>query len=328
MGKKSQRIGVTGAAGFIGSHLCEKLLQKDYKVIAIDNLSKGNEENINHLFSNKGFQFFKSDITNPKTAKKYFGKVDAVIHLAAGKIPRYGNRFETLITNSDGTRSVLEVLKNNKAKFILASTSDVYGKNDELPFKEDSDLVIGPPDVARWSYAVSKIFDEHLCYAYWEKYEVPFVILRFFGAYGPKQHRSWWGGPQSLFIDKLLSHGNIEIHGSGKQTRSFVFIDDLVDAVIRSLRTKKAINQVINIGSKSEISIIDFAKLIADEIGTNLRIKKIAYKSFTGKKYEDVKRRVPDISKAAKLLNWIPKTTLKNGIKKTVSWYKANLTIN
>src|SRR3989344_1757475 len=260
MHPKTRIIAVTGAAGFIGSHVCEKLLERGYGVIAIDNLSKGNETNIEKLFQNKRFQYIKADITDPKIANKYFRNVDAVIHLAAAKIPRYGGRFETLITNSEGTKNILEAVKSNKSKFIFASTSDVYGKNPKLPFREDSDLVIGPPEVARWAYAVSKIFDEHLCYAYWEKYKIPFVILRFFGVYGPKQHRSWWGGPQSLFIDKLLTNESIEIHGSGKQTRTFIYIDDLVNAIIKSLESKKACGHVLNVGSTQEISIIDLTR--------------------------------------------------------------------
>jgi len=320
MHMKQQIIGVTGAAGFIGSHLCEKLLRSGSKVIAVDNLSKGSKTNIRKLLKDKNFKFYKADITDPNTAKKLFSNLDIVVHLAGAKIPRYGGRLETLNINTEGTKNILEAIKKNKTKFIFASTSDVYGKNPNLPFSEDSDLVIGSSEVARWSYAVSKIFDEQLCYAYWEKYKVPFVILRLFGIYGPKQHRTWRGGPQAIFIDRIMSEQEIEIHGNGEQTRTFIYIDDLVEAIIKSVSSKKAINQIINIGTSHEISIIGLAKLIAKLVNKPLKIKKIPYQSFTGMKYEDVKRRTPVITKAKTLLNWEPKMSLEDGLLETINW--------
>lgn len=320
MHPKTQIIGVTGAAGFIGSHLCERLLSSGYKVIAVDNLSKGSKSNIQTLLKKKNFIFHKADIEDPKKVRRLFSNVDVVIHLAASKIPRYGGRLETLLINTKGTKNILDAIKNKKSKFIFASTSDVYGKNPKLPFDEGDDLVIGSPEVARWSYAVSKIFDEQLCYAYWEEYKVPFVILRLFGIYGPKQHRTWWGGPQAIFIDRIISEKEIEIHGNGEQTRTFIYIDDVIEALIKSISSKKAINQIINIGTSHEISIIELAKLISKLLKKPLKIKRVPYQSFTGMKYEDVKRRTPVIKKAKKLLNWEPKVSLADGLIETISW--------
>ena len=320
--KNDLTIGVTGAAGFIGSHLCERLLAENFKVIAVDDLSKGSMENIKNLISNKNILFKKLDITNTNKIQNAFKDVKIIIHLAAAKIPRYGRRYLTLMTNTKGTENLLEIAKKNKAKFVFISTSDVYGKNPELPFSEESNLVLGSPEVARWSYAVSKIFDEHLCYAYWEEYKVPFVILRLFGVYGPKQHRTWWGGPQSRFIDQIITDKPIEIHGTGKQTRTFTYIDDVTDAIIKALESKSAIGQIINIGSKSEISILQFARLISKLLNKRLKIKKVTYSSFTGKRYEDIIRRIPDIKKAKKILSWQPTADLNEGLSKTIIWHK------
>ena len=322
--KNDLTIGVTGAAGFIGSHLCARLLAKGFRVIAVDDLSKGSQKNIESLKSNKNFLFKKLDITDIQKIQLAFKEVRIIIHLAAAKIPRYGGRSITLITNTKSAENLLEIAKLNKAKIIFASTSDVYGKNPKLPFSEESDLVLGSPEIARWAYAVSKIFDEHLCFAYWEEHKVPFVIIRLFGVYGPKQHRTWWGGPQALFIDKIIAGEKIEIHGDGKQKRTFIYINDVIDAILRSITSEKANNQILNIGTNDEISIINLAKLISKILKKPLKVKRVSYKSFTGKKYEDVKRRIPSVKKARKLLNWNPKVSLEDGLKKTIDWHKKN----
>lgn len=330
MVKNKSKILITGAAGFIGSHLTEALILKGYKVIGIDDLSKGSEKNLQSVINHKNFLFIKKDIAKLSKAflrmnsKDLFSNLDVIVHLAAAKIPRYGNRLETLMTNIKGTQTILEIAKLRKSKVVFASTSDVYGKNSNFPFTEDLDLVLGPTDVARWAYSTSKIFDEHLCFAYWEKYNVPFVILRLFGIYGPHQHRSWWGGPQSLFIDAILSGKPIEVHGTGKQSRTFLYIDDAIDAFLKTLESKRAEGEIINVGSKEEISINSLARLLSKLIKKTLKIKRIDYKDFTGAKYEDISRKVPDIRKAKKILNWQPETNLRIGMAKTIEWYKEN----
>lgn len=318
-------FGVTGAAGFIGSNLVKALIDKNYTVVGADNLNKGAKKNLQQFIKNPKLTFIKQDVLNLPELAKAFKGASIIIHLAASKIPRYGDRAKTLLENTQGTHNILEVARQNRAKVIFASTSDVYGKNPKLPFTEDNDLVLGSPEVARWAYAVSKIFDEHLCFAYWEKHKVPFVILRLFGVYGPRQHRSWWGGPQSVFIDNILKGETIEIHGSGRQTRTFTYVDDVVEAIIAALESKKALQKIINIGSTQEISIIDFAKRIAKLAGIKARFKKVSYASFTGEKYEDVERRIPSIELAKKLLMWEPKTNLDVGLEKTINWHRENL---
>lgn len=178
--------------------------------------------------------------------------------------------------------------------------------------------------MARWAYATSKIFDEHLLFAYKEEYGVDFIILRIFGVFGPAHHRSWWGGPPSLFIDAILSGKPVEIHGSGKQTRCLIYISDALNAFEKAVLSKKVSGEIINIGSREEISILNLAKLISSILKKPLKIEKVSYESFTGKKYEDVKRRVPNINKAQKILNWKPKISLKKGLQLTAEWHLQN----
>lgn len=323
MVKRNKTALVTGAAGLIGSNLSRYLISKNYKVIGIDDLSKGSLDNLEDIIPNKHFEFIKKNVSNLKPADLH-SDLDVIVHLAAAKIPRYGNRLDTLLTNTKGTEAILNIAKDKKSKFIFASTSDVYGKNTKLPFDENSDLVLGSSSVARWAYAVSKIYDEQLTYAYWEKYEIPFVIVRFFGIYGPGQHRSWWGGPQSVFIDSVLAGKPIEIHGTGKQSRTYLYIDDAVDALARIIESEKANAEIINIGSREGITINTFAKKISTLVKKPLKVKRVNYQEFTGKIYEDIPKKFPNIQKAEKILGWHPKVSLDQGLKKTVKWHKQN----
>lgn len=199
MAEATHKILVTGVAGFLGSHLLDKLLASGHEVIGIDNLSMGKLENIAEHLSNKAFQFLQKDVTEKSTFENLENDIDCIVHLAAFKIPRYGKAIDTLKINYQGTDNVLELARKLNCKCVLASTSDVYGRNPKLPFNEDDNSVIGSSKVARWSYAVSKLFDEHLAFAYQDSYNIPVVILRFFGSYGPRHHLSWWGGTAISF---------------------------------------------------------------------------------------------------------------------------------
>ena len=242
------------------------------------------------------------------------------MHLAAYKIPRYSDALDTLTINAIGTMNVAHAARRHRARLIAASTSDVYGKNLALPFREDSDLVIGPPSVRRWSYAISKMFGEQLLLAVHERYGIDVVLLRFFGGYGPNQHLSWWGGPQAVFIDKALDDQPCEIHGDGQQTRSFTYISDHVDGIVRAIENPAASNQVFNIGSTREITIEALARLIwrlvRGEQEPKLTI--IPYETFG--RYEDVRRRVPDIGLAQSLLDYQPRVDLETGLPATIRW--------
>jgi UDP-glucose 4-epimerase len=313
---------VTGGAGFIGSHLCEALLRANYSVQCYDDLSHGSPANIEHLTSNSDFHFCHADVCDRAGLKKATSNAWIIIHLAARKIPRYGDALSTLRVNNEGTRNVLELAASQNIKVVLASTSDVYGKGTP-PFKESDDLIIGPSDVRRWSYAASKIFDEHLAQGYFYERNLPTVTLRFFGSYGPRNHRSWWGGPQAVFIEQALRGEPFSIHGDGSQTRSFTYIDDLIAGIMAASEKEAAIGQIINLGSEEEVTILELANIINELIwpGKTPKIKFIPYESFGGR-YEDVKRRLPDLTKARKILgfNWTIK--LRDGLLKTIAWHK------
>jgi UDP-glucose 4-epimerase len=324
------KIVVTGAAGFIGSHLCDALLARGYHVVAVDNLAMGRVENIQHNLTHPEFTFVQEDVRHLEALRTLSAGAAVIVHLAAYKIPRYGKSLDTLIINQEGGHNVLQVAHALGCKVVLASTSDVYGKSPNLPFQEDGDLVIGPSDVHRWAYAVSKLFDEHLCFAYQEAYRLPVVILRFFGSYGPRHHLSWWGGPQSVFMTQILRNQEVEIHGDGLQTRSFTYIEDTVNGIVASIERDAANGQIINLGSTYEISILDLAYLIKRLVGSAepLRLKFVPYSSFSGGKYQDVMRRIPDVSKARELLGVEAKIGLEEGLGRTLAWHQkaiANL---
>lgn len=321
----TQTIVVTGAAGFIGSHLCESLLSRGYRVVAVDNLSMGTLDNISNCREYTDFSFHKADVTDSATFLELAKNAGQIIHLAAFKIPRYGKAIDTLRINVYGMLNVLDAAATSNARVVLASTSDVYGKNLEVPFGEEHDSVIGPSNVPRWSYAVSKLFDEHLAFAYCEKYGFPIAVARLFGSYGPRHHLSWWGGPQSVFISAVLRDQEVEIHGDGLQTRSFCYVSDTVDGLIRIIENECASGEIVNIGSTHEISILDLARLIKRLSGTpgELKLRMVPYQTFG--RYEDVRRRVPDIEKAKRLLNFEATVSLEEGLQKTLAWQRQKI---
>ena len=316
---------VTGAAGFLGSHLCDALLSHGHRVVGVDDLSHGNPENLSDARKNANFNFYALNVADADKLRSVSEGVEVFAHLAAFKIPRYGNRLQTLKVNSEGTLNVLELAAERKAKFVFTSTSDVYGRNPAVPFSETSESVLGPSTVARWAYAASKLFDEHLAMGFNESRGIPVTILRIFGSYGPRQHLSWWGGPQSVFIDQILNGEAIPIHGDGLQTRSFTFVADTVGGILAALESNAANNQIINIGSTHEISIVELANLIHGLSGSKdpLRLEFVPYNKISGKDYEDVRRRIPDVSKAEQLLGFKAIVSLEEGLRRTIEWQKA-----
>jgi UDP-glucose 4-epimerase len=277
--------------------------------------------NVSPFLAHSQFKFVRADITLPATFND-FTDVDYVVHLAAFKIPRYGNILDTLQTNLRGTENVLEFARHTAAKVVFASTSDVYGKNPDVPFKEEDNLVLGESGVARWAYAASKIYDEHLCFAHIEKFKSRIAIVRYFGGYGPHQHTTWWGGPQSVFIDAILNGKPIEIHGDGLQTRSFTYVDDLVAGTILAMESEMSNGEIFNIGDTRELTIISLAeiiwKLMKGEGSPPLKF--VPYSSFFGGKYEDVRRRIPETKKAKEILGFETTVRLEDGLKRAIDW--------
>jgi len=319
------RVLVTGGAGFLGSNLIEKLLDEDHEVVTIDNLSMGRIEHLHPFDDDARFTFIENDVTEERTFEELEGSFDCIVHLAAFKIPRYGKALDTLQINYRGTECVLEYARKLNCKCVLASTSDVYGRNPSIPFSEENtDSVIGSSKAPRWAYAVSKLFDEHLAFAYQDAYGFPVTLLRFFGSYGPNQHLSWWGGPQSVFIDAVLTDKVIPIHGDGSQTRSFTFVTDTVAGIYAAIVKEEANGEVINIGATDEITILQLARTIKTLCGTpgELKIEMVPYESFTGSKYQDVMRRVPDTTLCKKLLGVEAQVSLEEGLLRTIEWQR------
>ena len=313
---------VTGAAGFIGSHLSDLLLARGHEVCGIDSLAHGRLENLDAARTSEDFEFLKVDVRDTARLADAAEGCDVVVHLAALKIPRYGHSLDTVAVNVDGAHSALEVARMVGARCVLASTSDVYGKNKELPFSEDSDCVIGPTTSRRWAYAASKLATEHMAYGFQDKYGLPVTILRFFGSYGERQYLNWWGGPQGVFLEAIAAGRPIELHGDGSQTRCFIHVDDLALGTALACEAEMAVGEIFNIGTTEEVSIRDLAERMHSLSGreTPLDLRLIPYDSFPGK-YEDVARRVPDMSKARSLLGFVPTVSLDAGIARLWNWY-------
>jgi UDP-glucose 4-epimerase len=310
---------ITGVAGFIGSNLARRLLAEGHSVIGIDNLSQGTLLNIADCRPSARFVFVQADVMNRDALVESARNVDVLYHLAAYKIPRYGSASTTMDVNVGGTAHAIHAAQAAGAHLIFASTSDVYGKNADCPFSEEHNLVIGPPNVPRWSYALSKAVGEQMIYAAAADRAFPFTIVRFFGGYGPGQHMSWWGGPQAVFINNVIDGKPLTLHGDGTQTRSFTYIDDHVDALVRIPHVDSTRGEVLNLGSDEEVTIRELGeriwRLMRDD---SPRIELVPYETFG--RYEDVRRRVPDNRKAKRLLGIAPQWTLDRGLKETIAW--------
>jgi UDP-glucose 4-epimerase len=314
---------ITGAAGFIGSNLAAELIKNNHKVIGVDNFSYGTKRNISELVKSPNFQFVEGDLNNFNVLGNLKG--DVLVHLASQKIPRYSTSYRTIYENSTMMSNVIKKCLSDNIKLVFSSTSDVYGKNPNIPFSEKADLVMGPTNVKRWAYAVSKIYDEHSIIANNEEFGLEFTIMRFFGSYGPNQNTTWWGGPQAVFIQNILEDKPIEIHGDGLQTRTFTYVNDTVQGVVKCIFEEKSKNEIFNIASEpdEEVTISSLAQRIVTmmkEEGHSPVLKMIPYSTFGN--YEDVRRRVPDIDKIKTLLNFKPVYSLDEGLAITIDWQK------
>ncbi len=314
-------IGVTGAAGFIGANLVERLLDEGCIVVGVDDMSMGTLRNLDGLLDNPRFRFQELDCCDAAGMEAAMGDCEAIAHLAALKIPRYGGALKTLHVNVDGSHVALELGRKTGAHIVLASTSDVYGQATP-PFAEDDPIVLGPPTCRRWSYAASKYSDEHLALRMAEEDALRVTILRFFNAYGPRNHPSWWGGPLSVFFEDLLDGRPMDLHGDGRQTRSFTYVSDTVDGVVRALARPETSGEVINIGNDQPIAIIDLAGKVQEAMGIEgpLRARTVELESLGGN-YQDVRHRVPDLTKARRLLGFEPAVSLDEGLARTLAWH-------
>jgi UDP-glucose 4-epimerase len=317
-----KKVGVTGAAGFIGSHLCERLLAEGVEVVGVDDLSYGSISNVAPFLDHPGFRLDVFDCTNRRELRAAFDGCDAIAHLAAKKIPRFGGTLSTLEVNVHGMNAACSVALALDADLVFTSTSDVYGDGTP-PYREDGEIVLGPPTTKRWAYATSKLYDEHHALAMADERDLRVTILRLFNAYGPRNHLSWWGGPMVTFIEALLDGSAMEIHGDGQQTRTFTFVSDTVDAIVRALRTPESRSEVINVGGTETMSILDLAARIqrAMHIPQPLRANFVGYETLPGK-YQDVRHRVPDTTKAQELLGFEAQVGVDDGLDATIAWHR------
>jgi UDP-glucose 4-epimerase len=305
MRKKTNRILITGGAGFIGSHLAESLLEKNYLVTAIDNLSTGSITNIQHLLSNPMFSFVRADINDELVLDRLTSESDIIIHLAAavGVQLIVERPVHTIETNVAGTEKVLRSALRYGCKVLIASTSEVYGKGYKLPFSEDDDVLLGPTNKSRWGYAASKMVDEFLGMAYFTEYGLDVVCFRLFNTVGPRQSGQY-GMVIPRFVKSALKNLPIEVYGSGNQQRCFGHVKDVVQAIEGLAFHSRAQGNIYNIGNTEEVSILELANKIKVKTGSSSEIRLIPYEQAYAPGFEDMERRIPNTSKIQALLKW------------------------
>ena len=305
---------ITGGAGFIGSHLAEKLLPRGDQVIVFDNLSTGS---IKNLFGIKEkIRFEQGSILEKSVIDKLVAESDYVIHLAAalGVLNIVNKPLESLKTNLQGSEIVLEACDKYRKPVLIASTSEIYGKNDKVPLNEEDDRIIGHPLKSRWSYSEAKAVDESLAYFYYLESKLPIRIVRFFNTVGPRQV-GHYGMVVPRFVSAALKNEPLSVYGSGDQIRCFCHVDDAVRALLLVMDSDKAVGEVFNVGNNQQITIMELAKKVIELTGSSSTIEKIAYEKAYPQGFEDMQRRVPDISKIKQVLGWTPEINLDQIIK-------------
>jgi len=322
---KKKSVLITGGAGFIGSHLAEKLLAQGKKVFVLDNLSTGRKENITHLLANSNFTFRKGDVLNKILVKKMVGESDEIYHLAAavGVKTVMEKPLESWLVNIRGTENVLEAALLRKIPVLIASTSEIYGKNTKLPFGEDDDRVYGPVKNYRWGYAFSKGVDEFLSLAYFREYSLPVRVVRFFNTIGPRQTGEY-GMVVPRFVRQAIRDEDITVHGTGKQTRSFGYVGDVADGVVKLMVHPKSAGEVYNLGSDEEITIENLAKKVIKLTKSNSKIVRVPHSKVYPEGFEDMQRRKPDLSKVKRLIGYKPNKELDDVIKEVIEYEKIS----
>jgi UDP-glucose 4-epimerase len=305
---------VTGGAGFIGSHLSETLIARGNEVVIIDNQSTGSVRNLSSI--NAKVELITGDILDKTLLEKYVVEADFVVHLAAalGVFNIVNKPLQSLKTNIQGTENILELADKYRKPVLIASTSEVYGKNDKVPLNEEDDRIIGHPLKSRWSYSEAKAVDESLAYFYYLENKLPIRIVRFFNTVGPRQVGQY-GMVVPRFVAAALRNEPIQVYGSGDQIRCFCHVSDAIRALLLVIDSDEAIGQVFNVGNNQQISIMDLAKKVIEIIGSKSEIKRIPYTEAYPEGFEDMQRRVPDISKIKQVLGWEPKIHLDQIIK-------------
>ncbi|MBI2302737.1 MAG: GDP-mannose 4,6-dehydratase [Armatimonadetes bacterium] len=318
------KVLVTGGAGFIGSHLAERLLDRGDEVTVVDNLSTGAYDNIRPFVGHPRFRLVVTEITDEATLEREVRAADEVYHLAAavGVKLIVDEPVRTVVTNIRGTEIVLGLCAKYHRKTLLASTSEVYGKLESVPFHEDAVSIIGPTTISRWAYACSKMMDEFLAFAYHHEQGLPVVIVRFFNTVGPRQ-KGRYGMVLPRFVQRALAGEPIEIHGTGKQTRCFSYVGDILTGVLALMEEPRALGEVFNLGSDEEITIEDLAKRVVERTGSQSELRYVPYEQAFARGFEDMYRRVPCTDKARQIVDFRTTLDLNGIIDKVVEHYRA-----
>ena len=316
---------ITGGAGFVGSHLADRLLQQGHEVLVLDNLSTGSIDNISHLKAKAGFSYVIDTVTNQPLLAEMIDSSDVVFHLAAavGVKLIVEQPVHTIETNVHGTEVVLKHANKKKKLVFIASTSEVYGKSTDVPFREGQDLVLGATAKHRWAYACSKMIDEFLALAYWKERKLPVVIVRLFNTVGPRQ-TGQYGMVLPTFVRQALAGQPITVFGDGTQSRSFTYVGDVVDALIKLAQEPLAIGEVFNIGNVGEVSILALAEKVKAMTGSRSPIQIVPYDKAYEAGFEDMPRRVPDISKLRDLIGYEPQMDLDQIIHTVIEHIRAS----
>lgn len=316
---------ITGGAGFIGSHLADRLIEKGDRVTVIDDLSTGSIKNVQQLEGHKNFSLVIDSVLNDETLEPLVKECDMIYHMAAavGVKLIVTEPIKTITTNIKGTEVVLSYASKWRKKVVLASTSEIYGKNEAQRFTENEDMVFGPTIKSRWSYACSKAIDEFLGLAYYREKNQPIIILRLFNIVGPRQ-TGRYGMVVPTFIRQALRNEPITVYGDGKQTRSFTYISDLLDVIVKMPSIKECYGEIFNIGGEEEISILDLAKLVKRVCKSDSKIVFVPYDEAYEKGFEDMMRRVPDVSKIKRVVGFRPSVNMEQVIENISGHFKRS----
>ena len=315
---------VTGGAGFIGSHLCDALIKRGDSVLVLDNLSTGNKKNIQHLLENPRFKFAEGSILDVDNVEKAVASVDHVLHLAAavGVFTIVDQPLESLTTNLRGTENILEAASKHQREILIASSSEIYGKNGAGPLNEESDRIVGSPLKSRWSYSEAKAIDESMAFFYYQERKLAVRIVRFFNTVGPRQV-GHYGMVVPRFVAAALNNDPLTIYGTGSQSRCFCHVYDAVAGVLAVIDSNATLGEVFNIGNNEETTIQDLATEVIEQTGSESIIERVLYEQAYAPGFEDMQRRVPDISKITRIVGWSPKLSLESIITDIASHLKA-----
>ncbi len=316
------RVLITGGAGFLGSHLTDGFIERGDEVFVLDT---GSISKVRHLLDHPRFHYVHDSVFNLELLDGLTAKVDLIYHLAAvvGVEHYVADPYETLNVNVNGTQNILKAAYKYNKRLVFSSTSEVYGRNPKVPWKEDDDRVLGATTVDRWCYSTSKAVGEHFCFAY-HKLGLPVTVVRYFNIYGPRLDKLDVGRLLTIFMGQLLRGADLTVVGDGQQTRSFTYVSDAIAATMQAGLKPEADGQAINIGSDVETSVVEFAQLMLELFGsTRSKIRFVKQEEIYGKSYEDIPRRVPDNTRMRTLLGCTPKVSLREGLARTIEWFRT-----